>query len=153
MNPSDLERQVALGLAGLPAPHAPASLLPRVMAAVHAWAARPWYERAWFTWPIPLKVASCALVIALLTAGALGLPAAAGAVRGMAEPLATPLMNAVGEITGRAAAGFSAVRVLWSALIQPILFAAAPLVALMGVACATLGLAFSRFVSGRAFQP
>ena len=36
----------------LPSPRAPHTLLPRVLAAVEQWTRRPWYARAWFTWPL-----------------------------------------------------------------------------------------------------
>ena len=60
MSFDDLERRVHDELRRLPAPLAPGTLLPRVLAAVDAWARRPWYARAWFTWPIGLRVASVA---------------------------------------------------------------------------------------------
>jgi hypothetical protein len=61
MDRSNLERRIAWELAHLPSPAAPPTLLPRVMAAVQAWATRPWYERAWTTWPIGWQVAALAL--------------------------------------------------------------------------------------------
>jgi hypothetical protein len=153
MNPADLERAIAFELTSLPVLPAPASLLPRVMAAVHAWTARPWYERAWFTWPIQLQVASCAVMIALLTGGAFLSPALDEGARGFARPMAGPVLGYTSEIAGNVAVGVGALRVVWSALIQPLLLAASPVVALMFAGCAALGLALSRFASGRAFQP
>jgi hypothetical protein len=153
LHPTDLEREVGLGLRSLPDVPAPASLLPRVMAAVHAWSVRPWYERAWFTWPIPLQIASCTVLTALVTGAVLLSPALDEGLRGLAQPLAGPVQSYVNEITGDVAGGVGALRSVWSALIQPLLLAASPVVALMGALCATLGLALSRFASGRAFQP
>ena len=55
-------------LKALPPPRAPRTLLPRVMAAV-AVSTRPWYARAWVTWPRGLQVASAAVFV-LAVAGA-----------------------------------------------------------------------------------
>src|SRR6185436_19684837 len=71
----DLERRVHRELERLPSPLAPDSLLPRVLAAVDAWARRPWYTRAWFTWPLGWQVASV-LVLALFAVGIWMLPPA-----------------------------------------------------------------------------
>src|SRR6187402_633456 len=79
---ADLERHVDRVLADLPPLGAPDTLLPRVLAAVEAWAERPWYQRAWLTWPVGLQVASAALLILLVLGGAMALPLAqAQAVR------------------------------------------------------------------------
>src|SRR6478752_931002 len=58
----DLEALASRELRRLPLPRAPQTLLPRVLAAVDAWARRPWYMRAWFTWPLGWQGASLALV-------------------------------------------------------------------------------------------
>ena len=52
MDPADLETFVDGELRRLPLPRAPQTLLPRVLAAVEQWRERPWYARAWFTWPL-----------------------------------------------------------------------------------------------------
>ena len=153
MHPTDLERAVGFGLRSLPGVPAPASLLPRVMAAVQAWAVRPWYERAWFTWPIPLRIASGAALIVLLIGAALAWPPLVVVLRGVAAPMTEPVLAQAGQIGGQLAGGAALLRALWGALIQPLLLVASPIVALMCVLCVTLGLAFSRFASGRAFQP
>ena len=63
---AELEQHVDRALADLPALTAPGTLLPRVLAAVQAWAGRPWYQRAWLTWPVGLQVASAALLLLLV---------------------------------------------------------------------------------------
>ena len=60
MGPADFEHRLTRELQMLPTPRAPGTLLPRVMAAVQAWALRPWYQRAWFTWP-PARRMLCAV--------------------------------------------------------------------------------------------
>jgi len=56
-----LEREIHRELSALEPPRAPATLLPRVMAAV----ARPWYTRAWLSWPMPAQILSAAALVAL----------------------------------------------------------------------------------------
>jgi hypothetical protein len=120
MQPSDLERIVDRELRRLPAPRAPHTLLPRVMAAVDAWARRPWYARAWFTWPLGWQIASIAAV-ALIVYGVWMLPPA--------PPVVTTTT--------------SAGRVVWRTLIEPFLTYVAVLVVLMCLACAAFGAALN----------
>ena len=62
MDPVDLERLIDRELRSLPAPRAPRTLLPRVMAAANEAANRPWYSRTWLQWPVGWQLAS-ALVL------------------------------------------------------------------------------------------
>src|SRR5580765_1858939 len=81
MYPADLDRLVDRELKHLPSPRAPHTLLPRVLAAVEHWTRRPWYERAWFTWPVGWQIASLAVLALLVAGGAVlltGVRAAAG---------------------------------------------------------------------------
>jgi hypothetical protein len=116
----DLEQQVHEQLRRLPAPRAPQTLLPRVLAAVDAWANRPWYSRAWFTWPIGWQAASVALV-ALCIYGTWLLP---------------PMPASVVATT-------SAGGVIWRTLIEPLLGYVVGLVVLMCLACAAFGAALN----------
>src|SRR4029450_4834111 len=75
MSFTEPEHQSDRELRRLPSPVAPHTLLPRVLAAVDAWARRPWYTRAWFTWPAGGQVASIVAVL-LVAIGAWMLPAA-----------------------------------------------------------------------------
>jgi len=68
MHPVELQGRIDRELKSLPALRAPDTLLPRVLAAVRHWADRPWYARAWFTWPMWWRVASAAaLNVAVIT--------------------------------------------------------------------------------------
>jgi hypothetical protein len=120
MSFDDLERRVHDELRRLPAPLAPGTLLPRVLAAVDAWARRPWYARAWFTWPIGLRVASVAALVAAAY-GMWNLP-----------PLPEPVL-----------ATTSAGSVIWRTLIEPLLGYVVGLVVLMCLACALFGAALN----------
>jgi hypothetical protein len=68
---SDLERHIHRELSSLDPPRAPATLLMRVLAGIE----RPWYTRAWLTWPAPARIGSALALVALL----IGITWAAGA--------------------------------------------------------------------------
>jgi hypothetical protein len=126
---ADLEQKIDRELRRLPAPRAPHTLLPRVLAAVEAWVNRPWYTRAWFTWPLGWQVASVAL-LALAVAGVWMLPPAPA------------------SIVGTTNAG----RVLWRTIVEPFLAYAFVIVVIMCVACAAFGAALSYVFVERAEQ-
>jgi hypothetical protein len=116
----DLERRMRDELTRLPSPVAPASLLPRVLAAVDAWVSRPWYARAWFTWPLAWQAASVVFVALALYA------------TWVAPPLPASIV-ATGNAGG----------VIWRTLIEPLLGYVVGLVVLMGLACAVFGAALN----------
>ncbi len=66
----DREAQLHRDLMQLPELNAPATLIPGVLSRLSAAAPAAWYQRAWWQWPIGLRIASGVCVIALL--GALG---------------------------------------------------------------------------------
>jgi hypothetical protein len=120
MSFDELERRVHDELRRLPSPLAPGTLLPRVLAAVDAWANRPWYARAWFTWPLGWQIASV-VFLALAAYGTWVLPALPDSV----------------------AATTSAGSVIWRTLIEPLLGYVVGLVLLMCLACAAFGAALN----------
>src|SRR6516164_872091 len=123
-NEQDLEQAVHAELRQLPVPRAPQTLLPRVMRAVEAASQPAWYSRAWFTWPWWLRIASLACV-ALLGYGLWRLP--------LALPAPPPSV----------AAAMGTTRVIWEALIQPLLPYLVVVMVLMGVACVVFGAALN----------
>ena len=129
MNFEQLEERVHAELRRLPYPAAPSTLLPRVLAAVDAWARRPWYTRAWFTWPLGWQVASI-VVLALFAIGVWMLPSA---------PPTVVVTTSAG-------------RVLWDTMIRPFLFYAFGVVVLMCIACAVFGAALGYVFIERAEQ-
>jgi len=126
---SDLEQKVDRELKRLPAPRAPHTLLPRVLGAVDAWARRPWYTRAWFTWPLGWQVASV-VALGLIAAGAWMLPPAPSSL----------------VVTTNAG------RVLWRTILEPFLAYAFAIVVVMCLACAAFGAALSYVFVERAEQ-
>ena len=149
MQPADLETLVDRELRQLPVPRAPLTLLPRVLAAVQQWSRRPWYARAWLTWPLGWQVVSMAALILLVVGSVMLLPSARAAAGGAASPVAARVMSDVAGILQRAELTVNAVRVLWRALVEPLVAYAFALVALMCLACAAFGTALNRVVFER----
>ncbi len=59
MTPDDkLASAIDRELKRLPDREAPVSLAPTVMSRIGKLSARPWWQRAWFDWPIPCRAAS-----------------------------------------------------------------------------------------------
>ena len=149
MDPADLERLVDRELRALPAPRAPRTLLPRVMAAV-ASARRPWYSRAWLTWPAAWQAVSVVVLLAAVAGGAMLLPNVRQAMNSL-----TFVAEVQGDVAARARdveVATTAVRVLWNALLAPVVPYAFGLVLLMCVACAVFGTALNHLVFGKALR-
>jgi hypothetical protein len=150
MRSADLEMVAHRALRALPQPRAPHTLLPRVLTAVTAWSLRPWYARAWFTWPREGQVTGLAALCAAAAGGLLLLAAAAQAA--VARLLAVPggrVMHAAAAVADGLAVAADAGQVVWGTLVQPIAPYAAAIVILMCVACAVFGLALNQVVLGR----
>jgi len=150
MDPADLERLIDRELRSLPAPRAPRSLLPRVMAAAHAAAERPWYSRAWLEWPVGWQFASALVLLAVVAGGSVVVPH----VRDAVETIGF-VANVRGDVASSARdveTATTAVRVLWRTLLAPVVPWAFALVTLMCAACAVFGTALNHLVFGRAFR-
>jgi hypothetical protein len=132
-NEQELEQLADAELRQLPLPRAPQTLLTRVMQAVEAASHRPWYARAWFTWPWWSKAASLAAVAAVAY-GLWRLPLA----------LPAPPTSVV--------AAFGTTRVIWEALIQPLLPYLVAVMVLMCVACVAFGAALNYVLLERVEQ-
>jgi hypothetical protein len=106
MNPQE-EKRLALeidqALRGLPELQAPATLIPRVRAALERRPSAPGYQHPWPDWPLPIRAAALimlAAVFAALCYGAWRLPDTEGYV----------------AATRHAAGWFAGLTALWSAL-------------------------------------
>ena len=149
---AELERHVDRALADLPPLTAPGTLLPRVLAAVQAWAGRPWYERAWLTWPLRLQVGSAALLIVLVAGGVLAMPlvqaqgAQLGAFVGARAPIDLPNLGASLRVTA------TALLLVWRALVQPLIVFVLPIAFMAGVAGAAILTALNHVLVERSVQ-
>ena len=146
----DLERLADRELRRLPSPRAPHTLLPRVMAAVAAWAGRPWYSRAWFTWPIGWQAVSVT-ALALLVTGAVLFAPRAQAAASAAIATVQIFAGGVADVTPVETTAQSA-RILWRTLLEPLATYALVVVVLMVLACAVFGTALNHVVIERAEQ-
>jgi hypothetical protein len=150
MDPADLERLVSRELKALPPPRAPRTLLPRVMTAVDVSARRPWYSRAWMTWPAAWQAVSIVGLLAAVGGGAMLLPSVRDAMSAL-----TFVAEVQGDVAARARdleVAANAVRVLWNALLAPVVPYAFGLVLLMCAACAVFGTALNHLVFGKALR-
>jgi hypothetical protein len=64
-NDRQLELAISRELKALPELTAPASVANRVLAAIELRLNVPWYRRSWVTWPLALRTASLAAMLAL----------------------------------------------------------------------------------------
>lgn len=143
----DLDSLVHQALTRLPAPAAPPTLLPRVLAAIQR---RPWYARAWTTWPRPMQVASLAVLSGLVVAAVLAWPFVdAAASRALARAAAG--LRPVSTASAGATEIFMAIDVL-RRVFAPALGFAVVVVTLMSAACAVVGAALARIALGGASQ-
>jgi hypothetical protein len=149
---ADLEQTIDRKLHRLPPPAAPDTLLPRVMAAVRLWAARPWYQRAWFTWPIGLQLASSFVLIATLAAVVFGLPQAVSLAGHALSVALAGMTRGVPNVPERVVAATSAAQILWQALIHPLLVYACLVVIVLCLACVSVAVALNHVVFGRTAQ-
>ena len=119
------------------------------MAAVDAWVRRPWYERAWFTWPLGWQVISLAAFVGLIGAGVMIAPSAEQAIATRVAARTAVAMRTVAMVAERAGAVVAAARILWRSLGEPLAPYAFVIVALMCLACAAFGTALNRVVFER----
>jgi hypothetical protein len=127
----DLERIVDRELRRLPAPRAPRSLAPRVMAAVAASRPAAWYARPWLMWPVWMQAVSV-IALAGLAAGAWS------------------LWNEAPVVAQRANQMAAVSRAFWNVLFGPIAIVVLALTIVVALACAAAWTAVSRVTFGGA---
>jgi len=137
---SDLERSVDRALRQLPGPHAPHTLLPRVLAAAARLADRPWYARTWFTWPLPVQAAALVAAVALIgVTFALSAPMDAAGLQ--FSRYLTAAVSSMPGLLDVATAMATMVQVAWRSVLQPLAifgFVVIVLMLLTGGACWTV---------------
>lgn len=148
MDPVELESFVDRRLKHLRPPRAPETLLPRVLLAAREWAERPWYARAWLTWPPGWRFASLAAFALLAASGAWAWPRALSALPA-ALSVTTPPSSAVIQLAERVQLTTHAGRILWRALFEPVAQSAGVAVFLLCLVCAACGTLLNRVALGR----
>ena len=147
---NDFDEQLERELRELPGPRAPETLLPRVLLAVAEADARPWYSRAWVTWPRGLQVASAAF-LALIVAGLWSMaPSGLQGIADVVSPAASNVWTRLGPLVQQAQQVATLGRVLWDVLLGPIAAHALVLTVLIGFFCALFWTAVTRLALGEA---
>jgi len=138
----------------LRAPRAPGSLAPRVMAAVRAHQALPWYRRSWFSWPVGWQVVGVVAALVMVAAGAMLAPSA---VRGAATVATVVAQNVSGALAWeppenlrRVIEMAGAARVVWRTVLGPLVFYASVFAVVVGMVFALCAAALTRLTLGRA---
>jgi hypothetical protein len=148
MLPDDLEDVVDRALKQLPTPRAPRTLVPRVMAAIETGRVRRSRARPWLSWPLAWQVASMAVLVVLAVGIARLWPGAQAVVQQTTSPVLADVSTFVAEIASKASTAASVTRVIWNALVQPLVAYVLVLVLVMCAACAAFGAALGRVVLG-----
>jgi len=136
-------------LKSLPPLKAPASLLPNVMAVLAARAAMPWWQRAWWEWPLTAKVAFVLLAVSI--AGALG---GGGHILGeTAAGYSAQVLERFNGVDGTFdlfAPLLDAVALVWEKTAQPFLLYGALFVGALYLTCVGVGTVCFRYALKRA---
>lgn len=152
MNQFDLQQLLDRELKRLPAPRAPRTLLPRVLAAtVQGVPSRP--QSGWLVWPRSWQIASAALLLALAAGGWMLWPILMTVdfgARPMGNTGNTP--SRIATVVRSADEGAAIVRVLWQVVLQPIATWVSVLAIALTLACGVLWTALERFALGGASQ-
>ena len=150
MEPDDLQQLVDGELKRLPAPGAPPTLLPRVLASTIGRTPAPWYARPWLAWPRAWQIASATLLVAI----GVGLSTLVAAVQRAPGPVASRVAAGVpGRIrvwTGAFSQAATLMRVLWQVLLEPAAFWLLVVTVSLSLACAVLWSALERDAVGGA---
>lgn len=151
MQPDDLERLVGRALQSLPEPRAPRTLAPRVLAAARR-ASGPWYAHPWRTWPVGWQIAWALCLVALVSGGAVIVPAASDLVRGIWDrlPFASPELNRTLAVLKQAEAAGGGIWVIWRVVFAPAMAYAAVVTVLMSLLCVGFAGAVTHFASRKA---
>lgn len=147
MDPLDLERRIGRALSRLPAPRAPETLLVRVLAAHRRLASRPWYARAWSSWPAYGQAAAVLAMVMAAAATAMLAPAAMAAIADVEWTISVPVPPAVAALAARAGATWQAWHVVWRVVVEPVAGFLAVFVLAMSIACVAFGTALERVVA------
>jgi hypothetical protein len=152
MLPDDLEDVVDRALRQLPAPRAPRTLLPRVMAAVEAQTVRTTSTRPWLSWPLAWQLASVTALIVFGVGIARLWPDTLLVVQQSTPSVLADVTTLMADAVSKAAAVANVTRIVWHAFVEPLVGYVLVLVLVMCVACATFGAALGRVALGEVSQ-
>jgi hypothetical protein len=138
-----LEAFIDEQLRRLPPVPAPASLAPRVLAALQSRPALPWWCRTWWDWPVPARVGF--VFVAVMVAGLFASAGwAIGGSIGAYSRVATEQFTVPFDLLARVELLLSSALWVWQSYGQPFLLHAMIVAALCYLACMGLGTAFLR---------
>jgi hypothetical protein len=148
MTSSDSDRPLHRALRQLPAPRAPITLVPRVMAAI---AAQQAAARSWFAWPLAWRIASIAALV-LFAAGAV---AAWPAIEAAGGWVASSTGAAAARARAQSALAFvdavmTVASMTWTTILRPVAGYLLIWVGVMTAACAAFATAVGRIALGGA---
>ena len=154
MDPAELEREIDAALRRLPAPRAPLTLTPRVMAGVRLRGQKPWYRRSWFAWPAGGRFVAASAALLLIAAAIWWMPSALQVTARAATSLATSVgqylswqppdsVRRILEVAG-------AVQAVWRTLLGPWVLYASAFAVVMGGVFALCAAVLTRVTLGRA---
>ena len=146
MDPAELERLTDRALRTLPTPRAPRTLLPRVLAAVAAEAARPWYGRAWLSWPLHWQLVSGGVAALIVGAASLAGPGMAAGMLDVATRTSLPVSAQIAVALKGIEAVWEASRIVWE-VVAPAARVVALLLLVMSAACVAFGTALDRVIA------
>ncbi len=152
MLPDDLEDVVDRALKQLPAPRAPRTLLPRVMAAVEAQNVRTKSTWPWLSWPLAWQLASVTALIVFGVGIARLWPGTLSVVQQSTPSVLADVTTLMVDAASKAAAVANVTRIVWHAFVQPLVGYVLVLVLVMCAACATFGAALGRVALGEVSQ-
>ena len=139
MTEDDLERRAHDALRRLPAPRAPETLLPRVMAGSHRAPRRAWYVGAWRTWPQGWQVVSALAVLVTIVAAAMVLAPVDSIVSRELMARLGEWPSRVSMTISRITAALDATVLVWRTIVEPVRVYVMAFVAIASMACALLG--------------
>lgn len=129
----------------LPAPLAPPTLAPRVMAAVQARLARP-PARTWFDWPLRWRVTTVVAAVAML----IGVIGAWPVVLEWGQPTVDAVTRRAAGLLHTAQVALNLAGIVFRAVWHPVVMPFVLFVTAMTIACATVGAMLGRVALGGA---
>ncbi len=138
-----LERLIDAELKQLPPVKAPATLVPRVMALLATRAQPPWWQRAWWDWPLLAKGAFLLLALAIAAALGQGGLVLDDGVTSCSQQV-TERLAPVASLWDTILTLADALGLLWAKGVQPFLLYAVILAGLLYLICLGLGTACVR---------